>query len=340
MGCCLPLFDCCFCTVQLELGAGPNDENSSVLKLRDGRQLGYIIVGADVKNANRYIFYHHGHPTSRLDIIGWDLSFFPDTCIIGVDRPGAGLSENYTGRKVSDHTQDVLQLADHLGIKKFGVIGHSGGGPYALSDRALMPPERLEWVVCIAGLAPVEFLGLDGMFQENVDIFTNPRKEARNQRMRTVWIGTGCLQTLIMPEAALAEMPKADQAMIRANPEYGTVILKSYKEGLRDRTLDTFVDDCDIYSRYSRWGFKREDVKGDIPLTIVQGDDDNNVPPSHGAWFGETPGARVIIGKGHGHFTVVNSKDLSKLVQACFSGELDSYQGYEPASSEMVGVCL
>jgi len=332
MGCCLPLCDCCFCTVHPELGAGPYDENSAVLKLREGRQLGYVIIGTDVQQAEKFIFWHHGHPTSRLDVTLFDISYFPNTCIIGVDRPGAGLSWNYTGRKVSDHVQDVLELADHLGIKKFGVVGHSGGGPYALAARALMPPERLEGVVCVAGVAPIEFLGLDGMFQENIDIFTNPRKAAREQRMRTIWLGTGCCQILEMPEEALAEMPKADQDLIRANPEFGTLLLKSYKEGLRDRTLDTFVDDCDIYTKYARWGFKREDVKGDTPLVILQGDDDNNVPPSHGKWYGETPGARVIMAKGHGHLSVVNSKDLSKLLFACFSGGMHSYPGFDPVS--------
>jgi len=313
------------------LGAGPNDQNSNVLKLRDGRQLGYISIGEDVLEAKLVIFWHHGHPTSRLDVTLFDMSYFPNTCIIGVDRPGAGLSENYTARKVSDHTQDVLELANHLGVDKFGVVGHSGGGPYALADRALLPPERLKGVVCIAGIAPMEFFGTDGMFQENVDIFANPRKAAREQRMRTVFIGSGCCKLSEIPERGLAVMPKADQDMLRANPEFGTLLLKSYKEGLRDRTLNTFVDDCDIYTKYARWGFKREDVKGDIPLVILQGDEDNNVPPSHASWYGETPGARIVMAKRHGHLSVINAKDLSKLLLACFSGEMDSYQGFEPA---------
>jgi len=331
MGCCLPLCDCCFSTVHPELGAGPNDANSAVLKLKDGRQLGYVINGEDPQQAKLVVFWHHGHPTSRLDATAFDMSYFPNTCIIGVDRPGAGLSENYTARKVCDHTEDVLELADHLGIDKFGVVGHSGGGPYALSDRALLPPERLKGAVCIAGIAPVEFLGLDGMFQENVDIFTNPRKAAREHRMRTIYMGTGCCQISEIPEQALAEMPKADQDMLRSNPEFGTLLMKSFKEGLRDRTLNTFVDDCDIYTKYARWGFKREDVKGDTPLVILHGDEDNNVPPSHAKWYGETPGARIVMAKGHGHLSVINSKDLSKLILACFSNGMDSYQGFEPA---------
>lgn len=331
MGCCLPVFDCCCCAVYPELGAGPFDENSQVLKLQDGRQLGYLMVGADVKDAKQIIFWHHGHPSSRLDVTSLDLSCFPNTCIIGVDRPGAGLSEQYVGREVRHHAADVIELADYLGVHKFGVVGHSGGGPYALADRALIPPDRLDGVVCVAGVGPLDVLTTAGMMKENVDCFANPRKAARINRASKLFLGNCCCPITAIPEDTLAEMPKADQVLIRNQPHIGEVLLKSFQEALRDKRLDTFVEDCNIYSNFDRWGFKREDVKGDVPLVILQGDDDNNVPPSHSKWYAETPGAKLFTAKGHGHLSILESKEFSKFLEYVFSGNIDSYPGFKPA---------
>jgi len=331
MGCCLPVFDCCCCVVHPQLGAGPYDENSSVLMLKGGRQLGYLIVGADVKTAQQHIFWHHGHPSSRLDVNCLDISYFPNICIIGVDRPGAGLSNHYAGRKISHHVQDVLELADHLGIKTFGVVGHSGGGPYALAARALMPPERLIGVVCVAGVGPLDVLTTAGMMQENVDCFANPRKAARKNRMQRMFFGDCCCQMASIPQSALVQMPKADQDLIRSKPIFGKVFLQSFKEALRDKNLDTFVEDCDIYNNFERWGFKRENVTGDVPLAILQGDADDNVPPAHSRWYAETPGAKLFIAKGHGHLSVIESEEISKLIRFVFSGDINSYPGFRPA---------
>lgn len=333
MGCCLPIFDCCFWKVHLELGAGPHDEESSVLKLKNGRQLGYLLVGTNVRTADQHIFWHHGHPSSRLDVTAFDLSCFPNTCIIGVDRPGAGLSEQYVGRKVSDHVQDVLELADHLGINKFGVVGYSGGGPYALAARALIPPERLDGVVCISGVGPLDVLTTEGMYQENVDCFANPKKAARKNRLASLFIGSCCCQVTNVPEYALEQMPQPDQDIIRARPSMGETLLKSYKEAFRGNNLDTFVEDCNIYNNFTRWGFQRDDIKGDVPLAILQGDNDKNVPPSHAEWYGEIQNARVFIAKGHGHISLIESAELSKFLQAVFSRELDSYPGFKPAAT-------
>jgi len=332
MGSCLRIFDFFFSVVHPKLGTGPFDENSSVLKLKDFRQLGYLIVGADVKIAQQHIFYHHGHPSSRLDATCFDLSCFPNICIISVDRPGSGLSEHYTERKVSDHVLDVLALADHLGIKNFGVIGHSGGGPYALAARVLIPPERLDGVVCVAGVGPTDVLGTVGMMEDNVATVADPIKAARMSRIVGILIGNCCGQLSTIPKFEIAKMPKADQDLIEAQPIFGEVFMKSFKEGLRHKNLDTFVEDMNIYGNLDRWGFKREDAKGDVPFVILQGDDDNNVPPSHAAWYGETPGARVVIAKGHGHLSVIESKEFSKLLRFVFSGDLDSYPGFKPAA--------
>jgi pimeloyl-ACP methyl ester carboxylesterase len=53
----------------------------------------------------------------------------------------------------------VSCVADALGIDRFAVVDHSGGGPHALACGALLP-ERVIGVVSVAGMAPFGAEGL------------------------------------------------------------------------------------------------------------------------------------------------------------------------------------
>lgn len=114
--------------------------------------LGYYICG---KPTGQPIFYFHGSPSSRLEAedfheIGEKLNL----CIIGVDRPGIGLSTFRPGYTLLDWPQDVQKLAEHLGIAEFHVCGGSGGGPYALACAREIPETVLKGTGIIAGLGP------------------------------------------------------------------------------------------------------------------------------------------------------------------------------------------
>ena len=49
---------------------------------------------------------------------------------------------------------DIAAIADALGLSRFAVMGHSGGGPHALAAGALLP-DRVLAVVSGSGLAPL-----------------------------------------------------------------------------------------------------------------------------------------------------------------------------------------
>lgn len=83
--------------------------------------------------------------------------------VISTDRPGIGLSDYKENRKLLDWPDDVVQLADYLKIKRFSLMGVSGGGPYAAAC-AYKIPERIIKAGIVVGLAPVNVPGnLDGM---------------------------------------------------------------------------------------------------------------------------------------------------------------------------------
>ena len=101
-----------------------------VIRLADGRVLGYAEYGPV---AGPSLFLFHGLPGSRLAVA----EMWPEdpvaVRVIAPDRPGAGSSAFQPGRRLTNWADDVRQLADSLGIKRFLVAGFSGGGPHALA---------------------------------------------------------------------------------------------------------------------------------------------------------------------------------------------------------------
>src|SRR5262249_13234638 len=100
-----------------------------VLTLRDGRRLAYLDYG---DAAGFPILCCHGTPGSRLDfaVYGTPLDEVHVRLIVP-DRPGYGCSEAKRTARLLDWPDDVAQLADHLGLARFAVLGVSGGGPFA-----------------------------------------------------------------------------------------------------------------------------------------------------------------------------------------------------------------
>src|SRR5579863_97564 len=117
----------------------------------DGRRLAVDSWGA---TDGKPIFLLHGTPGSRNGPKPRaSVLYRLGVRLISYDRPGYGGSERQKGRKVADAAWDVLAIADSLGIKKFGVVGRSGGGPHALACAALLG-DRVTAVAALVSAAP------------------------------------------------------------------------------------------------------------------------------------------------------------------------------------------
>jgi len=129
------------------------------ISLPDRRNLGYLIVGE-----GKPVFYFHGLPTSRLDVLLLQKKIGSTHLqMIGVDRPGFGLSTFAPNRRVSDFAADISFLANHLQIDKFTLLGVSGGGHYVITCAALLA-ERVTRAVVISGSSlPIDTSGMPRM---------------------------------------------------------------------------------------------------------------------------------------------------------------------------------
>ena len=100
------------------------------------------------------MLYFHGFPGSRLEAEFADsIASDTGTRLIAVDRPGMGMSDYLPSRTILGWADDVLALADHLGIGQFSVVGVSGGAPYALVC-AFKLPDRIPSAAIVSGVGP------------------------------------------------------------------------------------------------------------------------------------------------------------------------------------------
>ena len=119
-------------------------EMSRKLTLSDGRQLGFSVIGEGAP-----IVYFHSTASSRLETLLLE-EFACDNGfkLIGVDRPGNGLSSYTPRNNLRDFSKDVDFLMAYLELDSFALITWSGGGPFGLTYIALYP-ERVTKAVII-----------------------------------------------------------------------------------------------------------------------------------------------------------------------------------------------
>jgi pimeloyl-ACP methyl ester carboxylesterase len=262
--------------------------------LRGGRTLGFREYGdpdgAPVVNC-------HGGTLCGLDVA----PFSEDARDLGLrlvspDRPGLVASTAVPGRTTADWADDVEELADALELDRFGVLGWSMGGQYALACAARLGV-RVTKTVVIAGALPLDddatFVELNAMDRR----FTlRARDNPRTARHALALVGAvarhaprswcrGAAKESVPEEAALLTGPTG-----RVIAEAAAVALRG-GEGMAEE-----------YRAWVRpWGFALDTIT--TPVVYWQGDQDALIPPT---WADElarrTPGAAVHAVEGASHF--------------------------------------
>jgi len=261
----------------------------------------------------------HGTPGCRLSRWGREELYRElGVWLVTHDRAGYARSDRRRGRRAADEVDDVLLLADELGLDRFGVTGASGGGPHALACAALIPPERLIRVTCVVGAAPLGPQGLHrdawfaGMDAENVkefgwglageDVLTPQLEEL----MAKMTAGVEENPAALLDSFDLSE---SDRAAL-ARPEIRQVM----RESVREQSLGGvagWVDD--VLALVSPWGFELEEVA--VPVLVRYGVNDVLVPAAHGAWLAaHVPGCVVKIDDTAGHMGEDPEQEIAESV--------------------------
>jgi len=268
----------------------------STIKLAGGRTVGFATYGCPQGTP---AIWCHGGPGSRKDPVHRDTEAAKaDLLLIGIDRPGYGISTPLPNRTIADWIPDALAVADELGVDKFLTVGESTGGAYALALAALVPDRVLGVVACCSMT--------DMRYEE-------ARSTMSRAHCQAVWDapdrpsalaaaidahgeggskmkGGGMSEALAPTDAALFRDPDWLQEATAIFPEM-------FAQGLEGYTDDRLADSG---------GWVTFDVKNiTCPVTVLQGEMDricSVVNAHHTAEI--VPNARLVLYEDLGHFSI------------------------------------
>ncbi|HVV36677.1 MAG TPA: alpha/beta hydrolase [Acidimicrobiales bacterium] len=269
----------------------------SLIGVRGNRELGIAEFGPPDGTA---VLWFHGTPGARRQVPeeARRIADAEGIRIIGIDRPGVGMSTPHLHRSVVDHVADVEIVLDRLHINEVSVIGLSGGGPYALA-LAHELPDRVRAVGILGGVVPTRgpdavkggLVGFGMRFAPVMPLTRRPMGltlTALVRALRPVGIHALNLYARISPEG---------DRIVLEQPEISSMFIDDLGTN-GGKSMQAFIDDAILFTRH--WGFDHRAVQQ--PVTWWHGDADNIVPLSHAQQFVPTlRNAELRIRPGESH---------------------------------------
>jgi pimeloyl-ACP methyl ester carboxylesterase len=273
----------------------------TTVQLHDGRALGYAEYGDPLGTP---VIFMHGFPDSHI-------TRNPDdtlTASLGVrliipDRPGIGLSDFKPASSLLERVDDVVELADTLGLSRFAVLGWSAGGPYALAC-AYKIPDRLISVGVACGFAPFDRPGaLEGMSKQMHQFIPLLRRVPWMARLMMAPLPG---QYRKDPEKAFqkqfgSSLSTAD-ARVMALSDVRSNLMEGAVEAMRQGARGPAIEMQLLFAR--PWGFRPEGISCEVSLWY--GDADALVPLQMGRYLaGALSHCHLTVCHAEGHMLYV-----------------------------------
>lgn len=247
-------------------------------------------------SSRKVVWWHHGTPNvgdpprpllEASDRLGvrW----------VSADRPGYGGSAPDRDRAVGSVALDVGDVADALGLERFAVMGHSGGGPHALACAALLG-ERVVATTAVSSPAPYAADGLD---------FFGGMAPAGVQEHRIAALGrTAVLASDEDEDEDDGDLDigftAADEAALGGRWAWFLDVVRPALATGREGAIE------DSLASVAPWGFDVATIAS--PVLLVHGDADRLVPVTHARWLaGRCEAAELRERPGDGHITVLDA---------------------------------
>ncbi|CAG8491390.1 8340_t:CDS:2 [Paraglomus occultum] len=279
------------------------------VRLKSGRVVSFSEVG-DRDGFPVFVFLGMG-------CVRYFIAFFDDLAssyglrLICPDRPGVGLSDD-----VSAEDQQILkwpdvidELCDIIGIKKFFIMAHSAGAPYALAC-ALKLPHRLQGTIYL--VCPWVSTTVANNFKWLRFVPTSIMKLTNTAGIS--------LQQLLYGRSPYAMKPSHRNSGALATPmtslekkqRLGLAILKaSFAENLSGANNDLVM----CFERKYPFGFSYTDVNH--PVHVFHGTKDERIPVSAVKWMEENmPDCRLTLIEGGKHSLLLRAEVVDSIFKS------------------------
>lgn len=272
--------------------------SEGTVSLGDGRRLGFAEFGSVRGPA---VLWFHGTPGSSHQVppAARTVARRRGVRLIGVERPGYGLSTPHVYGSVRDFADDVETLADALGIGRFAVIGLSGGGAYALGCAHRLRGRTVA-VALLGGVAPG--VGCEAAPGGLVSVAVRMQPLLPLVREPVGWMLRAATQSLkpiayqVAPLAVRLILPPQDCAAL-GDPALRRIFVADAMRAGR-RWFGGPLYDATLFAR--SWGFSLAEVR--VPVRMWHGDADRMVPLAHAEHLRRLlPDAVLSVRPGEGH---------------------------------------
>ena len=266
------------------------------IRLKSGRIVGFADYG---KPGDSAVIWCHGGPGSRLGP-GYLAPAAAEAGLrlVGIDRPGYGLSTPEPGRTIGGWVPEALAVADHLGIDRFVTVGVSTGGAFALAAAALAPDRVLGVVPCCSMTDMRWAPGRATMSRPHTHaVWDAPDRESA---IAAAVASHGVDGSKIVESAEGPPLAPSDLAMLVDHPwgrHWMAAVPAMFAQGLEGYADDRLADGPGWVS------FDVADITS--PVLVLHGARDVIVDPIHARHTAElVPGAQLRILDDLGHFSI------------------------------------
>lgn len=240
----------------------------------DGRRISYRIFGAAPSDAFPVLALH-GTPGSRLKFsVAEEPAAALGLSIIAPDRWGYGDTDPHPVPTLAAFAGDMAALADHLSLRRFAVMGVSGGGPFAAACAARLGQR----VAALALVAPVGPMSREP--DREISVF---HRFCFGPLARRPGVSEAVFRTFrrlllrspdLAMHIAMLRVPSADRAIL-ARGETRRRLALTFAEGLRSGAIGPTID-LELFGK--PWGLPLANVTA--PARLWLGSTDRNVPLS------------------------------------------------------------
>jgi pimeloyl-ACP methyl ester carboxylesterase len=253
------------------------------------------------------IFHSHGSGSSRLEVtLLAEAATAQGVRLIALDRPGIGLSDPRPGYKLLDWPNDLMEVADQLGIERFAVEGLSAGGPFALAC-AYAIPHRLTACGLISTLSHPDLIRRGGSRSAMERVLWwlaahAPRLVLLYARLVQHATGSDVASTERYLVRYAARLGSADQQLL-SNAEIRGAIARAMAESFRQGPAANLA--LVLTEGIQPWGFQVEHVT--FPnLFLWHGEQDRIAPVERARLLAQAlPHCTATFYPNEGHFSTV-----------------------------------